>query len=170
MDDTNETASLLADDCCRFPYIHSRAGSDGSVAEAASVAAEALALRCAHPGFARWAAGYGPITHSDLTQTRAYAMTRMLLRQGRVPTFDEVIRILEAADRVDCAGMWLTVHMTYANNVYLDGRELGPDDFKMDPEGHTGGALNMVPAYVGYLTANALTNMTRSWLMGQGHC
>lgn len=28
----------------------------------------------------------------------------------------------------------------------------------------------MVPAYVGYLTTNALTGFTRSWLMGQGHC
>jgi phosphoketolase len=28
----------------------------------------------------------------------------------------------------------------------------------------------MVPAYVGYLTVNALTGLTRSWLMGQGHC
>ncbi|MCR3895754.1 xylulose 5-phosphate 3-epimerase, partial [Aeromonas caviae] len=26
------------------------------------------------------------------------------------------------------------------------------------------------PAYVGYLTANALSGLTRSWLMGQGHC
>ncbi|HYE92339.1 MAG TPA: hypothetical protein VEA38_15020, partial [Terriglobales bacterium] len=32
------------------------------------------------------------------------------------------------------------------------------------------GALNMVPAYVGYLLANALTRTTRAWLMGQGHC
>jgi phosphoketolase len=28
----------------------------------------------------------------------------------------------------------------------------------------------MVPAYVGYLAANALSGITRSWLMGQGHC
>jgi phosphoketolase len=28
----------------------------------------------------------------------------------------------------------------------------------------------MVPAYVGYLAINALTGITRSWLMGQGHC
>src|SRR5699024_7517323 len=37
------------------------------------------------------------------------------------------------------------------------------------PEGHTGGSLNMVPAFVGYLAANAITARTRSWLMGQGH-
>lgn len=28
----------------------------------------------------------------------------------------------------------------------------------------------MVPAYAGYLAANALTGHTRAWLMGQGHC
>src|SRR5690606_35605618 len=43
-------------------------------------------------------------------------------------------------------------------------------DFKESPQGHTGGSLNMVPAYVGYMLANALTGSTRSWLMGQGHC
>jgi hypothetical protein len=53
--------------------------------------------------------------------------------------------------------------------VRLDGRALQAGDFKADPEGHTGGSLNMVPAYVGYLTANALSGVTRSWLMGQGH-
>ena len=52
----------------------------------------------------------------------------------------------------------------------LDGRPLGADDFKPHPEGHTGGALNMVPAYAGYLAVNALTDFTRAWIMGQGHC
>src|SRR3546814_7769207 len=32
-----------------------------------------------------------------------------------------------------------------------------------------GGSLNMVPAFVGYLAANALSATTRAWLMGQGH-
>lgn len=66
--------------------------------------------------------------------------------------------------------LWLTVHMAYARNVYLDGRSLSGADFKPTPEGHTGGALNMVPAYVGYLLANNLTGKTRAWMMGQGHC
>jgi len=35
---------------------------------------------------------------------------------------------------------------------------------------HGGLALNMVPAYVGYMTINAITGITRSWIMGQGHC
>jgi phosphoketolase len=66
--------------------------------------------------------------------------------------------------------MWLVVHETYARNVYLDGRDLAPEDFKPRPEGHTGGALNMVPAYTGYMALNVLTGHTRSWIMGQGHC
>ncbi|MGA4814867.1 hypothetical protein ACPA9J_03665 [Pseudomonas aeruginosa] len=41
--------------------------------------------------------------------------------------------------------------MTYADRVYPDGREMRAEDFKETPEGHTGGALNIVPAYVGYL-------------------
>jgi phosphoketolase len=52
----------------------------------------------------------------------------------------------------------------------LDGRDLTPEDFKLNPEGHTGGTLNMVPAYTGYMAANAITGLTRSWIMGQGHC
>src|SRR5438093_13662239 len=69
-----------------------------------------------------------------------------------------------------CAGMWLVVHQTYACCVYLDGRKLQSDDFKPHPEGHTGGSLNMVPAYMGYMAINAITGHTRSWIMGQGHC
>ncbi len=89
---------------------------------------------------------------------------------GAVADTDEVFAILMAADRLASAAMWLVVHMTYARRVRLDGAALSENDFKTHPEGHTGGSLNMVPAYVGYLTANALTGCTRSWLMGQGHC
>lgn len=170
MDHANDAALQPADDCCRFPYIHPRTHHEGRFPDGTRLAAQALAFRDAHQGSARWAAGYGPIRHSDLTQTRAHAMAETLVQRGRAREIGDVFRILEAADRLTCAGMWLTVHMTYARNVYLDGRELATEDFKPDPEGHTGGALNMVPAYVGYLTANALTSTTRSWLMGQGHC
>jgi phosphoketolase len=103
------------------------------------------------------------------TQARVFAMAETLRARGDAgdaPLFE----ILHAADRVASASMWLVVHETYARRVYLDGRPLGPEDFKPRPEGHTGGALNMVPAYVGYLAANAITGFTRSWLMGQGHC
>jgi phosphoketolase len=123
-----------------------------------------------NPGAERWAAGYGTIRHSVETQARVFAMAELLnARKARgdgVPLFD----LLYAADRVASAAMWLVVHETYARNVYLDGRDLGPEDFKPDPQGHTGGALNMVPAYAGYMAANAITGHTRAWIMGQGHC
>jgi phosphoketolase len=119
---------------------------------------------------ARWATGYGPMRHTRLTQRRVRDLAERLAASGvrgdGVPPYD----LLHAADRIVSAAMWLVVHETYAQNVYLDGRPLAPEDFKPVPEGHTGGALNMVPAYVGYLAANALTGITRAWLMGQGHC
>jgi len=121
-------------------------------------------------GYARWAAGYGPIRHTAVTQRHVRDLGARLaarrIKGDGVPLYD----LLHAADRVASAAMWLVVHETYAQNVYLDGRPLGVEDFKPTPEGHTGGSLNMVPAYVGYLVANALTGVTRGWLMGQGHC
>ena len=118
----------------------------------------------------RWAAGYGPIQHSVETQHRVFAMADLLaakrVQGDGVPLFD----VLHAADRVASAAMWVVVHETYAQNMYLDGRDLASEDFKPRPEGHTGGALNMVPAYTGYMAVNAITGHTRSWIMGQGHC
>jgi len=118
----------------------------------------------------RWAAGYGVIEHSVETQYRVFNMAENLAINGvkgdGVPLFD----VLHAADRVASAAMWVVVHETYARNVYLDGRDLVSEDFKPNPEGHTGGALNMVPAYTGYMAVNVVTGDTRSWIMGQGHC
>jgi phosphoketolase len=117
-----------------------------------------------------WDAGYGAIRHTPLTRRRVTEMVAALGERsegGRGPATWEV---LGAADRVASAAMWLVVHETYASNVYLDGRALRADDFKAAPEGHTGGSLNMVPAYTGYMTLNALSGLTRGWLMGQGHC
>ncbi|MFW5698803.1 MAG: xylulose 5-phosphate 3-epimerase, partial [Planctomycetota bacterium] len=81
------------------------------------------------------------------------------------------VRDLEAAaDTLTRAALWTVVHLTYARRVHIDGAPLAAEDFKPDPQGHTGGSLNMVPAFIGYVLANALTGHTRSWLMGQGHC
>jgi phosphoketolase len=113
--------------------------------------------------FDHWRKGTGVIRHRRETQERVRTLVDAL---GRADAW----ALFQAADQVANAAMWLVVHQTYARNVYLDGRVLAPDDFKVDPEGHTGGALNMVPAYVGYLLANALTGITRAWVMGQGHC
>ena len=138
--------------------------------EAIRVQEMAALYRQKSPDFAGWAAGYGVIEHTDLTQVRVWEMAQLLHARGVVAAPEEVYRILAAADRITSAGMWLVVHSTYARNVYTDGRDLHAADFKPNPEGHTGGSLNMVPAYVGYLAANAISRVTRAWLMGQGHC
>jgi phosphoketolase len=131
---------------------------------------EVARFRKENPAANRWASGYGRIQHSAETQARVFAMAEMLAAQkvqgDGMPLFD----LLFAADRIANAAMWLVVHETYARNVYLDGRELAAEDFKPRPEGHTGGSLNMVPAYVGYMAVNVATGHTRAWIMGQGHC
>src|SRR5690606_15579048 len=104
------------------------------------------------------------------TRAAAFRMAHQLVQAGLQPDLASVYRLLQGLDRLSAAGLWLVVHMTYARRVRLDGTPLGEDDFKAQPEGHTGGALNMVPAYAGYLGLNALTGQTRGWMMGQGHC
>ena len=126
--------------------------------------------RSQEPAFAEWAFGYGVIEHDDLTQVRIRQMVADLVSAGSLPDSATGYRRLMAADRIASAGMWLVVHMTYARRVRMDGEPLLAADFKPDPEGHTGGSLNMVPAYTAYLAMNALDGRTRSWMMGQGHC
>lgn len=126
------------------------------------------AYRARDPAADRWAAGYGAISHSLKTQARVFALAEDLALRG-VGGDGPLFEVLHAADRIASAAMWLVVHLTYARRVHRDGRALDAAGFKADPQGHTGGSLNMVPAYVGYLAANALTGTTRSWIMGQGH-
>lgn len=114
---------------------------------------------------ALWQQGYGILTHSSETQKRIEQLAEELVGLDAKMLY----QLLAAADRVTCAALWLTVHQTYAKNIYTDGRELQAEDFKKDPQGHLGGALNMVPAYVGYMLANAISSYTRGWVMEQGH-
>ncbi|MBM3105835.1 xylulose 5-phosphate 3-epimerase [Pseudomonas sp. V1] len=130
----------------------------------------AAQYRAHYPAFDHWARGYGVITHTDETQVRVFDLCQQLLCAGRYPDLDAVLAVFRAADHLASAAMWLVVHMTYARRVDLAGGELAPEDFKENPQGHTGGSLNMAPAYVGYMAANVLAGHTRSWLMGQGHC
>jgi hypothetical protein len=120
--------------------------------------------------FDQWARGYGVIAHAPQTCARVEALAQRLLAMGKVRSADEVYAILAAADRLTSATMWAVVHMTYASRVDLTGAQLPADAFKQTPEGHTGGSLNVAPAYVAYLAANALSGETRGWLLGQGHC
>lgn len=122
------------------------------------------------PTFAAWQRGYGPLQHSSQTCAAVYRMAHQLVQAGVQADLPSVYRHFHALDRLTAAGLWLVVHMTYAQRVRLDGVALAAEDFKVSPEGYTGGALNMVPAYAGYLALNNLTGETRGWLMGQGHC
>jgi phosphoketolase len=122
------------------------------------------------PTFATWQQGYGPLQHCPQTCAAVYRLAHQLVQSGAQVDLASVYRHFQALDRLTAAGLWLVVHMTYAQRVSLDGVALAADDFKVTPEGHTGGALNMVPAYAGYLALNNLTGETRGWLMGQGHC
>jgi phosphoketolase len=132
---------------------------------------EGVALyRKKNPGADRWAGGYGVIRHSVETQARVFTMAERLAARRAPGEGAPIFDLLYAADRVASAALWVVVHETYARNVRLDGRALSPEDFKPNPDGHTGGSLNMVPAYAGYMVVNALTGITRSWIMGQGHC
>jgi len=118
----------------------------------------------------RWLAGHGPIRHREDTIAHADALVARLVADGRIADAGSAWALLAAADRVACAAMNVVAHMTYARRIDLDGAPLAADDFKPTPEGHTGGSLNMVPAFVAHLLANALSGTTRGWLMGQGHC
>lgn len=135
-----------------------------------SAVEEAEALRRSDAEFARWAGGYGVIEHSAETQLQVHALQRTLAERQIHGDGAGLLRLLGALDRLASAGMWLVAHMTYARRVNLDGRPLRAEDFKANPQGHMGGSLNMVPAYAAYLAVNALTGLTRAWLMGQGHC
>ncbi|SOB77672.1 Phosphoketolase [Marinobacter sp. LV10R510-11A] len=122
------------------------------------------------PEYELWRQGYGVIQHTETTCNQVQVLASRLVAAGHHPDAATVYRKLADLDRLTSAGLWLVVHMTYANRVDSSGAPLAARDFKRNPEGHTGGALNMVPAYAAYLALNNLTGKTRSWLMGQGHC
>lgn len=117
-----------------------------------------------------WREGYGVLRRAPETVDRVADLAERLVKRGRWPDAEAVYRVLAAADRLTCAAMWTIVHMTYARRVDLSGAPLPREAFKPDPQGHTGGSLNMAPAFVGYLAANVLSGATRGWIMGQGHC
>lgn len=117
-----------------------------------------------------WCSGWGPLCRQTETVERMRELIARLVAEGRLADAAQGLELLSSADRVASTALSLVAHMTYALRIDLDGRDLAAEDFKPVPEGHTGGSLNMVPAFVGYLLANALSGSTRGWLMGQGHC
>lgn len=134
------------------------------------IEAEARQHREYDEDFAAWAAGQGVIRHTAATQLQVFELATALEEGGLIGSKAECYRKLMALDTLTNQAMWLVVHMTYAKHVFLDGRDLSPDNFKRDPQGHTGGSLNMVPAYAALMAVNSLTGQHRDWLMGQGHC
>ena len=134
------------------------------------IEAQARQHREFDPQFARWAEGCGMVKHQAATQLQVYELATALEEAGTIRNKAECYQKLAALDVLTNQAMWLVVHMTYAKHVFLDGRKLTASDFKRDPQGHTGGSLNMVPAYAAYMAVNSLTGIHRDWLMGQGHC
>ena len=122
--------------------------------------------------FDEWSQGYGKIQHTTETISivEKYLSSLCDAADDEQSAVLNALKLLKAADRICSASMWLVAHMTYAKRVSMAGNTLNIDDFKEKAQGHTGGALNMTPAYTGYLLANALNGKTRSWIMGQGHC
>ena len=124
-----------------------------------------------NPAADRWAVGYGAIHHTAETQARVFAMAELLAARGvrgdGVPLFDVLLRGRPRRQRRHVAGGPRDLRPQR-----LPGRAqpLARRTSSRSPEGHTGGALNMVPAYTGYMAVNAITGHTRSWIMGQGHC
>lgn len=117
-----------------------------------------------------WAQGRGVIQHNADTQQRIKELAEYLLAEHKIESLDAFYQCLQALDIITNQAMWLVAHMTYSKDVHLDGRTLTSESFKQDPQGHTGGSLNMVPAFAGFIGANTLTGQHRDWLMGQGHC
>src|SRR5690606_21651494 len=112
-----------------------------------------------------WQAGYGPIRHSEQTRERITALAIQLVASGRGEDEEQIYAMLVAADRQTCAGMNVLAHTAYARRVDLVGQPLAAEYFEPVPDGHTGGSLTMVPAFVSDLLADGLSGRTRAWLM-----
>lgn len=117
----------------------------------------------------KWKNGFGIIKHSDETKGRVDEMITHFIKHDIIGDDINYYGLLAAADRITNAAMWLAVHQVYAEHLDINRQELSLKDFKKSPQGHLGGTLNMIPAYVGYLLANALMGITRGWVMEQGH-
>lgn len=76
------------------------------------------------------------LQHSPQTCAAVYRMAHQLVQAGVQADLPSVYRHFHALDRLTAAGLWLVVHMTYAQRVRLDGVALAAEDFKASPEGH----------------------------------
>lgn len=116
-----------------------------------------------------WKLGHGLRPRDLLSIRRIDEMASQLTGRRAWPDTESVYRVLAAADRLTSAAKWLVLHMGFAHRIDVTGAPLRAGDFKKVPAEHMAASLSMVPAVVGYLTANVLSGRTRSWVMGQVH-
>jgi hypothetical protein len=110
-----------------------------------------------------WARGYELVRHRFDTQERVFRMAEQLAARhisgNGLPVFD----VLAAADQLASSGMALILQETCTQtNSSVGGN--GVASAKGVPIPATS-ALNLVAAYVGYLSINALTGRTRPWVI-----
>ena len=115
-----------------------------------------------------WMLGRPPRLRDSTTVHRVDEMAKRLTGRRAWPDEESIYRVLAAADRLTSAAMWLVLHMGYALRVDGIGAPLRARDFRSEPVRYMGASLGLVPAFVGYLTANILSGRTRSWVMDQG--
>lgn len=111
-----------------------------------------------------WAAGYGILHHCVETQARVFRLAELFAeRDVEAPLFT----ILSAADRVNCAATWIAVNAALARRAHLDGGPLHAPELRLRSpwEGDWSRSLLPIPAYVGYLAANAISGITRGWAL-----
>ena len=86
--------------------------------------ARAKDLRERNPELRSWAAGNSVIAHGSETQCRVHDLVDQLA--GAKPGLGEkdLYRLFAAADDIASAAMWAVVHMTYTQQVHIDGRPL----------------------------------------------
>ena len=130
---------------------------------------ELLAHAAAEPAFAAWLQGHGPLQHSAETRAAVFRTAHQLVRRAATGP-GQRLPAVPRLDRLTASALRIVVHMTYARRIAWTASRCRPRISRHSPRGQTGGALNMVPAYAGYLALNVLTGKTRAWLMGQGHC
>jgi hypothetical protein len=110
-----------------------------------------------------WARGYELVRHHFDTQERVFRMAEQLAARHISGNGFPVFEVLAAADQLASSAMALILQETCTQANPSTGGS-GVTSAKGVPI-HATSALNMVPAYVGYLSINALTGRTRPWVM-----
>ncbi len=114
-----------------------------------------------------WARGYELVRHSLETQERVFRMAEQLAARNITGNGFPVFDVLAAADRLASGAMALVLQQTCAQAKPVLRTDSVPSATGIPDQ--AAGALNMVPAYVGYLSINALTGRIHPWIMEGGH-